>query len=396
MNFSFFTASENKSLVLLVDIGSGSVGGALVRIHEGNPPHILATVRRDIEFQNALSPARFLLMMNNALEGMLKDLQILTKGQGAPSQIFCTLSSPWFILKTRHMRIVRGALFEVSEQIVAEFLDEEIARLKEDLALTLPPNEVEVIEKKIITMKLNGYELKNPYGQKTSKMEIVVAIGVSSNRVVSSIKRKIGQTFHTKSMSFVSFPLVAFSALRDIFPTEKNFLFLDITGEATDVSLVERDILLGNTLFPRGKNFFIREISTGLNTVHEEAQSLFGMYMRGELTGERKKSVMDIVSRSRIEWLDRFEKALAVLAGAGTLPRTVFFLSDSDSALFFSAIIQGAQSKFLLNNGFEPRFLDALITMQFVSFESGVVRDPFLVVLSLLAYKDVVVMNTQR
>jgi hypothetical protein len=115
------------------------------------------------------------------------------------------------------------------------------------------------------------------------------------------------------------------------------------------------------------------------------------MYIRGELTGEKKNTVNDIVSRSRIEWLDRFEKALAILAGEGTLPRTVFFLADADVAAFFSEIIQGAQTKFLLNNGFEPRFLDGLITMQFVSFESGVTRDPFLVVLSLLAHKELAI-----
>lgn len=360
MAFSFFSESEDKSLVLLVDVGSGSVGGALVRISAGKPPHVLATVRRNIEFQNALSSARFLLTMNNALEQTLKDLQGFAKGHGAPSQIFCTLSSPWFILKTRHLRVVRGEPFEVSERVVKEFLDEEILKLKEELALTLPPKEVEVIEKKIIQMKLNGYELKNPYGQKTSQMEMVVAIGVSSTRVVASIKRKIGQIFHTKSLRFGSFPLVAFSALRDIFPNERNFLFLDITGEATDVSLVERDVLLGNSLFPRGRNFFVREISTALHTVHEEAESLFNMHVRGELAGPKKVAVADIIERSRVEWLDRFEKALAVLAGEGTLPRTVFFLADADVAAFFSEVINGAQSKFLLNNGFESRFLDAL------------------------------------
>lgn len=393
MVFSLFTSPDDSTLVLLVDVGSGSVGGSLVRIQEGRPPHILTTVRRDIEFQSTLSSARFLLTMNNALEQTLKDIQRVAKGHGSPAHIFCTLSSPWFILKTRHLRIVRGEPFEISERTIGAFLDEEIVRLKEELALTIPPKEVEVIEKKIIQMKLNGYELKNPYGQRTASMEMVVAIGVSSTRVVSSVKRKIGQIFHTKSLSFDSFPLVAFSALRDIFPNERNFLFLDITGEATDVSLVERDVLLANTLFTRGKNFFIREISAGLHTVHEEAESLFGMYMRRELPDNKKEIVGDVVHQSRIEWLQRFEKALETLAGEGTLPRTVFFLADPDVAEFFADMIKGAQSKFLLNNGFEPRFLDTLITKQFVSFENSVIRDPFLVVLALLTYKELFTRN---
>ena len=161
MAFSFFTESEDKSLVLLVDVGSGSVGGALVRISVGKSPHILATVRRDIEFQNALSSARFLLTMNNALEQTLKDLQGLAKGHGAPSQIFCTLSSPWFILKTRHLRIVRGEAFEVSERVVKEFLDEEILKLKEEhivKIIELMPEDILDLNKIFVDIALNEDE----------------------------------------------------------------------------------------------------------------------------------------------------------------------------------------------------------------------------------------------
>lgn len=388
MAFSFFSKTQDESLVLLIDIGSGSVGGSLAELSRGKAPNILATVRHDIAFQNALSSARFLLAMNNALEETLKDLQEKIKDRGAPSHIFCTLSSPWFILRSRHLKVERETPFKVNNEVLNDFLNQDIVRLKEELSVTLPPKEVEVIEKKVIAMKLNGYELKNPYGQETKRMEIVVAMGVSSTRVVSSLKRKIGQFFHTKALHFGSFPLAAFSAIRDMFPRESNFLFLDITGEATDVSLVERDVLLGTASFARGKNFFIREISNSLGTVHEEAESLFNMHVRGELDGKKRDSLEEIVTRGRTEWLERFEGALATLAGEGTLPRVIFFSADADVSKFFAAMMQGAHSKFLLNNEFEPRFLDSLITMQFVSFASGVVRDPFLVVLALLAEKE--------
>src|SRR3989344_5473983 len=122
-----------------------------------------------------------------------------------------------------------------------------------------------IIEKKIVQIKLNGYEVRNPYGQKTSRIELSMIVGVSSGKVVESIERKLSNFFHVKSVHFGAFPIAAFSAIRDIFPNEKNFLFIDITGEATDVSLVSNDILAGTVAFSRGKNFFIREISTQLH-----------------------------------------------------------------------------------------------------------------------------------
>ena len=293
MALSFFTKQkQDESLVLLVDIGSASVGGALVKIEKGSAPHILVTVRENISFQDALSPARFLVAMNRSLDKVLKTMQIktnpvglsqATKPTGLPAHIFCTLSSPWFILKSRHLRIAHQEEFEVTERILDEFINEDIALLKEELKETLPPKDVKIIEKKIVQIKLNGYEVRNPYGQKTSRIELSMIVGVSSGKVVESIERKLSNFFHVKSVHFGAFPIAAFSAIRDIFPNEKNFLFIDITGEATDVSLVSNDILAGTVAFSRGKNFFIREISTQLHTVHEEAATLFAMFLRDEL-----------------------------------------------------------------------------------------------------------------
>ena len=388
MSFPFFQHHEHdESLVLLIDVGSASVGSALVRLNKGQVPHILATTREAIPFQETLSSARFLLAMNHTLERVLKLTQTSLKEHGSPKHIFCTLSSPWFVLKSRDIRIVGTENFKVTEDILSGFLDKDIERLKEELKETLPPKDTVVIEKKIIQMKLNGYEIKNPYGQTTAQMEMTATISLSSKKVIESIERKVGQFFHTESLHFGSFPVVAFSTIRDIFPEEKNFIFLDITGEATDVSLVNNDILGGATSFPRGKNFFIREISAHFWTMHEEASSLLSMFLKDTLEGKRRATVSEIVLRSRAEWITRLEKAFATLAKVGVVPRTVFFTSDNDVARLFTGLINAAKSDSLMSNSFEARYLDDLVVAKFVSFESEVMRDPFLVVEALLADK---------
>ncbi|MEK7092137.1 MAG: hypothetical protein AAB907_00770, partial [Patescibacteria group bacterium] len=306
MALSFFSRQkQNESLTLLVDIGSASVGAALVTIEKGRAPNIIASVRENISFQEVLTSARFLLAMNQALDKVLKTLQEKAKATGNPKNVFCTLSSPWFILKTRNLHITKADEFEVTERALEGFIEEDVVKLKEELKGTLPPEDVKIIEKKIIHIKLNGYEIKNPYKQKTSRMEITVTVGVSSGKVIQSIERKINNFFHAKSVHFGAFPVAAFSAIRDIFPTESSFLFLDITGEATDVSRVENDLLTRTVSFPRGKNFFIREISARLRTVHEEATTLFSMFLRDELDAVRSAEVSGIVAQVKEEWLAR-------------------------------------------------------------------------------------------
>lgn len=390
MAFSFFSKdTEDKKLALLVDIGSSSVGCALARMGKGQAPHILATVRENIPFQESLSSAKFLLAMNHALERALKSIQGGKKDGVVPAHIFCTLSSPWFILKSRHLRIAQKEPFEITEKTLDIFLSDDIEHLKDELKETLPPQDVMIIEKKIIQTKLNGYDIKNPYGQKTSQVEIIATVGVSSKIVIQSIERKLGQRFHTAPIHFGTFPIAAFSAVRDIFPHENNFLFIDITGEATDVSLVSSDLLAGSVSFPRGKNFIIREISIQFHTIHEEAATLFAMYLRKELPSAKHALVEAVVLRAEKEWLTRFEKALATLAGSGMLSHKVFFTTDLDISELFSNLITKAEAGSLLSESFEVRYIDQLIVSKFVSFESEVFRDPFIVIEALLAEKIV-------
>ncbi|OHA82781.1 MAG: hypothetical protein A2937_03045 [Candidatus Yonathbacteria bacterium RIFCSPLOWO2_01_FULL_47_33b] len=388
MVFSFFTKQkQDESLTLLVDIGSASVGAALVKIEEGKPPHILLTVREDISFQETLSSARFLSGMLHALERSLKNLQKLNKGHGAPAHTFCTFSSPWFVLKSRKLHITRTDPFQVTEKTLDAFINEDIEHLKDELKETLPLVDIEIIEKKIIEIRLNGYEIKNPYGQTTHQMEILATVGLSSKRVIESVENIISRFFHAPSVHFGSFPVAAFSAVRDIFPNEKNFLFLDITGETTDVSLVVDDLLVGVTSFSRGKNFFLREISAGENTLHAEAATLFGMFLRDELEGKKRDTIGNIVARSKDEWAARFEKTLTSFAGTSVIPPRVFFTTDSDVAGFFTGLINTARPESLMGDSLEVAYLDQLIVSKFVTFESEIVRDPFIVVEALLAGK---------
>lgn len=388
MELSFFTKQkQDETLMLLVDIGSASVGGALVRIEKGSAPHVLVTVRENISFQDALSPARFLIAMNRSLDKVLKTIQLKMNHTGLPAHIFCTLSSPWFILKTRHLRIARQEEFEVTERVLDEFINEDIALLKEELKDTLPPKDVKIIEKKIIQMKLNGYEVRNPYRQKTSRMELSMLVGVSSAKVVESIERKLSNFFHVKSVHFGAFPIAAFSAIRDIFPNEKNFLFIDITGEATDVSLVNNDILVGTMSFSRGKNFFIREISAQLRTVHEEAATLFAMFLRDELDAVQQAKIAVIVAHTEDEWMMRFKKAVVILKGNGMLPLKVFFTADADIAPLLSRLISTEKLELLKGTSLDVQYLDQYIVAKFVSFDAEVTRDPFIIVEALLAEK---------
>lgn len=384
MVFSFLPrkSEQDKSLALLIDIGSSSVGAALVRIEKGRPPHFLLTVREDIPFQEVLSSGGFLRGMNRALSRTLARVRGEAKTKGIPAQVFCTLSSPWFMLKSRHLVVAQEKAFVVTPDTLDGFIKEDLERLKEELKETLPANDLYVLEKKIVRMKLNGYDIKKPYGQTTTRMEIDFTISVSSQKAIRNIERTISSFFGPRTVHFGAFPVAAFSVIRDIFPAEQHFLFLDVTGEATDVSSIERDLLSGTASFPRGKNFFIREISAAFRTPHHEAGTLFNMYLAKTLDAKTAGRMAGVIARAEEEWIVRFKKALSLSASEGASPRMVFFTVDPELKEIFTRLIVLAHGHEL-----EVRSIDHFVVAQFVSFEPEVLRDSFLVIESLLATK---------
>lgn len=392
MAFSFFKKQNDSGLTLIIDIGSSSVGAALVRVDSGKVPHIFATAREDLSLQEELSSARFLAAMNHALERSLKKIYTHTKGHGVPSQIFCTLSSPWFMLKTRHITIAEEKEFLITEKTIDVFLQNDLERMKEELKGTLPDNDIAIIERKILHTKLNGYEVKNPYGKKTTRMEMIATISISSKKVVAAIENRVQNLFHVKTLHFGSFPVALFSAVRDIFPTEKDFLVLDITGEATDVSLVNGDLLIGSTSFPRGKNFFVREISAALKTPHGAALTLFNMFFHDMLDSKKKAAVSEAIQKGKTDWTHRFEKGVNTLIKEGVNPHKIFFSADADVAPFFRDILEKSKETGGTKLDFDVQYLDQEIVSRFVTCESEVMRDPFLTIEALLARK----INSQK
>lgn len=391
MALSFFTKKTlDTSSVLLVDIGSASVGVARAQLSSHASPVILDTTRNDIPFQESLSSSRFIIAMNRALENALKDIKAKHKAAVAPAHIFCALSSPWFVLKSRRITLAKEEGVLVTEKLIENLLDEDTERLKKELSSTLPSGDIMVIERKVIKIRLNGYEIKEFYGKKTTELEIESVVSLSSRRAIETIKRLLSHFSVGSQIHFTAFPLAAFSAIRDIFPKEQNFLFLDITGEATDVSLIVRDAVKETILFPRGKNFFIREISNKKKTSHEEAASLFSLFLRDELGAGEKHMIENIIKHSRDEWRERFEKALDIPLAYFTPVRKVFFTADADSKKLFEELVASSRARMLDKNACEVCYLDYAILSNFVTFASGVTRDPFLMLEALFAKKMLV------
>lgn len=385
---SLFTHSSRETTVAVFDIGSASVGGAIIRFREGEKPLILWSGRESMVFQQDLNFGRFLSSMLESLGKVAKAMH--ESGVGTVRNFFCVLSSPWYASQTRVVKMRRDAPEPVTRRSVTELVRREIDRFKAaniEKYARVGEEEMEIMETHTIQIKLNGYPTAHPYGTLARSMEMSLYISMAPRRVLDSVRARIGAVMDIKKMQFGSFSLVAFSTIRDMFAHKNNFLFMDISGEVSDISLVKGNVLLETASFPLGKNFLLRRIASGINTVPEEAITLLTLSREGKTTENVRGRVEGILRDSRAEWIRSLKQALGSLSDDLSLPDDLFFTSDPDVAPWFSDCLMTPELGEYTGTGlpFEVVFLDDATFKNFTTADPKISRDSFLMLESVFA-----------
>lgn len=370
--------------MLVFNIGSSSVGGALFWTQESGVPKIIFSTTEPILLENKIDINRFLVLTMQALDVVAE--RIHKSGLGAPKEIFCVLSSPWHISQTRIINYQKNTPFVFTAKLAESLVQKEVSLFEEEHASktervgTDVPNRS--IELKNIRTTLNGYETPEPLNQKTKELEMIIFISMGEEQVLKKIEETIGKHFHFSRIRFSSFALSAFTVVRDLYILQENFLLLDIGGEVTNIAMVKKNILRESASFPLGRNFLTREVASGLKCPLSEASSLISLFKDGHAETSVAEKMSLIMEKSRAEWLKSFQESLANLSDDISIPSTIYLTADKDLANFFSETIKSEQFNqyTLTESKFEINFLDTQAFHGIAVFEEQAVREPSLII----------------
>ncbi len=338
------SASKGKEeLALVFDIGSSSVGGALFYREPTKIPKIIFSVRESIPIQKEMDIDAFLLSTVKSLDNVAS--KICSKGLGAPSRVFCVLSSPWHVSQTRVIHYEKNTVFNFTTELADSLTEKEIKLFEsEHLEKYMETgSKIRPIELKNMQTTLNGYPTSNPLGQKASTLSMALFVSMSPEQFLSKIEEAIDRHFSHLTIKFSSFAMAAFTVTRDLFVNQPNFLLVDIGGELTDISMTKKDILLGSISFPIGINFIIRGVSLGLSISLDEAQSMLSIFKDGHATAAVEEKLKPVLDKLKIEWLKKFQESLVNMSNDISIPSTIFMTTDKEWADFFSEIIKNEQ-----------------------------------------------------
>ncbi|MFA6552467.1 MAG: hypothetical protein WCT19_03120, partial [Candidatus Paceibacterota bacterium] len=141
MSFLSIFKKPTEEISMVFDIGSGSVGGAIVKFGQvGVKPKILYSVRESLPFQKEVNADRLMSGMLRALEIVVANLEkngmIYLNFSGLRrhkiKKVYCSLSSPWHMSTTKVLSLDKKDPFLVTKDLIEDLLDAEEENLEKN------------------------------------------------------------------------------------------------------------------------------------------------------------------------------------------------------------------------------------------------------------------------
>jgi hypothetical protein len=338
----FLSSSEKKEqIVALFDIGSESVGGALVHIpfDREETPTILKSVRTSIRVRSDLDFDTLLIDMTKALG--VASHELYQKKLGRVDKIMCVLASPWYISETREIKMSRKSSFTLTNHVANELLQKEVALLKDTYEKKYGKDtDAEILEHHIVGVALNGYPTIDPIGKRSRSIEMDMVVSLSPKTCLDKIKETVAQTFHDTPVRFASFATTSYFVIRDKYPHLDSYMMLDVGGEVSDISIISKGVLKSSVSFPFGYSTVFKELAKKLSIELRDAQELLLLYTTGMLERKRSDSIKKLLATIGDSWSKALRDSISLLPQVFSLPDTVFLTTDTALQTWIASVLK--------------------------------------------------------
>ena len=375
---------HEEGYAAIIDVHSGSVGIAIVFTENAEKdPEIIFAHREHITITENPDTPGLIRALQRALFSVA--LQFSGEGQnalkahdpyGKITKTLFVCGAPWAQTATRFIQIEDKEPFIISEDKVRALILEAERRDEEELKTTtlLKELNISLIERAVIHTTVNGYPLNNPYGKKGKEMTLAHISGLIPEPILQSIHDMQDKILMHTTRTSHTFALVLFCVLRDIYPEHKHALFIDISAEATEICVMQDEILLETYVFPYGTHTFIRDLATHLKTFPDEALTHLREY--GENTPPNIRTSIEYVQEIYTKYLT---EAYHTLGERYIIPRHFFLITSRKLDVFFDILVKKISEKYTephgsfisLNNAVLPKTENATQTADvFFSLEA--------------------------
>jgi cell division ATPase FtsA len=352
---SLFGTNAQPKRLLVFHIGTHAVICAYISVEtkqKNKIPEIIFSHTTPL----GVTPELSISVLMNSMKQALKKSAAYAVSQkiGSPDKIVCFLEAPWYAMQFRTISMAKTAPFLVTEKVITDLIKKETELFDREVLVPSKntANEAVLVEREMSAIRLNGYHVQSPIGQKVREISITLSMAISPRAVVDQVQDILAGEFHRGSVTFHTFGYAGATITRDLFISQAEFLFVDIGGDMTELVLVRDGTHSETVSFPGGIHSLTRNLSRSLNINLSEAQDLISLYLSGRQEDRLGKKIERILAPTITEWTRSLENALELMATRYGLPSTVALMTERAYVpLYTEAIMAESRTQHTLTGG---------------------------------------------
>ncbi len=400
MSFFSFLKTDKEEISIVFDVGSGTLGGALVRFRPHLAPEILFTYREPIISRKNIDSESLTNAMLKTLENVssaiihdgLVHQTSIKHGSRKIHNIYYVFSSPWVLSQTKIIDIKKDHEILITKDLIDSTVKEEEKTFRKTYADgkdTEDPEDLKIIEKSVVGISLNGYRTEDPYQKKAHNVRIPFFISVTSEKLIEKMNAVVYKSVHFKTSLAYSCMLLSYLTLRDIYHEESDFMLVDIHGELTDLAIVKDGVLIQTASYPLGVNTILRDVSDKLKTAPQISESYIKIFLDGKADNKLSVTMKEVLGNTKRQWSEHFHKSVENLHKEISLPQTIFLIVSNGMEKFFADFLR--EEKFdsltITNGSFKVIPLEMDNFSNFQTSSKDIARDSFLSIHSIALNK---------
>lgn len=373
---------RNTPYSLLVDIGSGSIGVAVVESDSSqDAPLILYTHRERIRITRKKTQDELVRTLREAL--LSATLELSSNGMkalaahdphGRIDHIDVLYASPWSEVITRIIAIEHKETFKATPEFVDALIVEALSQSgssEHEQTIFESTGQV-VIHRATIDSSVNGYPVHAFTGQDATELRLAYMSELVPSAVRDTLKEAEKNLSASAPLIERSFVAAAYCAARTLHTDERDALLIEVTGEATECAVIEDGVLYENfsTLF--GSNSFYRLLSDRLGTLEQEAVS----HVRDFIAQTTHEDVRDIIVELRQSYKEQLMKVFDSIRTSYALANDLILVLEPETAPFFATMIEEAYAA--CRSEHVTHMLDSEALQPLVLYASDAIPDHYL------------------
>lgn len=269
--FSFSRRTNEPLYGALIDIGSGTIGVAIVASDlKKQLPTILYQNRVTMRVgKNAggsdegLRRVREMLLSTSLMLSEEGGVALREENPKARVGELCvTVSSPWSYTLVRKVDYREDEPFRVTPAILKDLVGSAEAAILEAVRKESGAGKegFEIVERATVGITVNEYPVVSPLKLEGTVLDLSQVAGLIPTKIIESVTEIQDKLFPKTRLHAHTSMLAMYSVLADIFPRTHTFGIIDVTAEATEFGIVEDDTLIENTFIRSGTNGFLKSV----------------------------------------------------------------------------------------------------------------------------------------